>query len=102
VQVYVKHVLHAGLAICEEEIHAVTGESTPAESRRGSVADAHQVGSGFRVQVSKVGGMARRDHQEMPEVDRLDVHERGAAIVAIDETGRELTVQDTTEDALAH
>jgi hypothetical protein len=46
--------------------------------------------------------MARRDHQKMPEVNRLDVHERGAAIVAIDETGRELTVQDTTEDALAH
>ena len=49
VQVSVKHVLHGGLAIGEEEIHAFTGESTPAESRRSSVADAHKVGSGLRV-----------------------------------------------------
>jgi hypothetical protein len=98
----VKYFLHGGLAVRQEEIHTFTRKSTSAEGRGGSVADAHKVGGGIRIKVGQVGGMPHWDHQEVTEIHRLDVHERGAALVAIDETRRESTVQDTTENALAH
>ncbi len=102
VQMYMKYFLHGSLAIREEEIHTFTRKSTSAEGRRGFVTDAHNVSGGIRIKVGKVGGMPHWDHQEMTEINRLDIHERGAAVVAIDETRRESTVQDTAENALAH
>jgi hypothetical protein len=62
------------------------------------VADVHQVRGGGAVEIGQVARVIQGNHQKVARIDRLDVHERGAALVAIDEGARELSRHDAAKD----
>jgi hypothetical protein len=97
-----KDLLHRGLAISKKKVHAFTGQAARAERRGGGVTDAHQVRGSVAIDVGEVSGMPNRDDEKMTGIHRLDVHERGASIVAIDEASRELSLEDAAKDTLTH
>lgn len=46
--------------------------------------------------------MAGRDDEDVPRIHRLNIHERGAMLVAINEGPGHLACQDAAEDTIGH
>jgi len=93
VQVHMEDLLHRSLAIGQEEIDAFAPHATTANRRGNSLTVLHQPARRRGVEVGKIRGMTHRDHQNVPRIYRLDIHERGALLVAKEECGRQLAGQ---------
>jgi hypothetical protein len=46
--------------------------------------------------------MVDGDHEDVPRIDRLNVHERGALVITKQECRRQLTGQYSAENAITH
>jgi hypothetical protein len=102
VQVYVEDFLHGSLAISKEEIHAFTRDAARSECSGRCVTKTHEIGRLVGINISKVRGMPHRNDEDMPEIDRPNVHEGGVPVVSIDKAGWKSTLEDSAEDALVH
>src|SRR5215208_1023918 len=99
VHVHVEDVLESRAAVGEEEVHALAAHAARLERGGDLPRDAHHVRGALLAHVREPGAVLRRDHQHVPGVDRLDVQERDASVVAVDDAGRLGTLQDLAEDA---
>jgi hypothetical protein len=93
VQVHVEDILHRGLAVSKEEIHPLAAKPSSAKSRREPMSNTHEVGGHFCIEVRHKRGVFVRDNQHVSWIDRLDVHEDSASVVAVDEAGRFAAVE---------
>jgi len=98
----VKHLLHSGGAIRQEEIDAFTTQIGNSDPLGQYLSDSKYVGASLGLQVSKAGGMSIGDDQEVTRVDRLDVHEGSHQIVSIDDGRFRSALKDFTENAGVH
>lgn len=65
----------------------------------------HHVGEQFAVVGGEIvhrGVVAGRDHQNVHRSLRVDVVESNHSLIAVNEVGRDLTVDDSTEQAFSH
>lgn len=101
VQVDVEDLLHRRRAVRQEQVHPLALD--PAVVQRGGQALRHAehlrplVGP----QVGQAGRVSDRDDQQVAGVDGLDVHERRADTVAVDEADFGLARQEPTEYAIS-
>ena len=97
-----KYFLHRGLAIGQEKIDALASHAAAANRRGYSLRLLHQPAGRVRIEVGKLCRMSHRNHQHVPWIDRLNIHERGNLVVAKDEGGGQLAGQNPAKNAVLH
>ena len=99
---HVKDFLHRGFTICKKQIHSFTPHISRPQRSGETVSHTHQVSCSFVVYVGEIRPMLQRDYEQMSRVDWLNVHKRCAHFIAVDETNRELTGENSAEYAIGH
>jgi 23S rRNA-/tRNA-specific pseudouridylate synthase len=102
VEVDVKYLLHCSRSVGQEEIDAFAPQATTANRGRYSLRFLHQPPRRRRVEVGEISCMTHGDHQDVPGIHRLDIHESGALLISKQERGRQVAFQQSTEDAVSH
>lgn len=97
-----KNLLHRRLTVGQKEIDALARQVARSERGGQGVANPHEFGGDISIDVREVRAVPHRHDEKMTNVDRLNVHERGAIGVAIHEAGRQFACQDSAKDAFAH
>lgn len=99
VQVRMEHFLPRHFAVCEEEIDALALHATAAQRRGHSLSDFEHSPAGDCIKFRQVRRVLNRNDEQVPRVDRPDVHEGADQFVAVDDAGRSTAGDDVTEDA---
>ncbi len=87
-QVDVKDLLHRCLTVCQEEIHALTLYAAVAQRLGKSLRNPKHTSAGILIQIGEKRSVAVWNHEQVPGIDRLNVHKRRADIILIDDTRR--------------
>jgi hypothetical protein len=98
VQVHVEDRLPRRLAVSKHEIHPLAPKPRSAKRRHELMSNPHEVGGHICIEVRHRRGVFVRDNQHVSWIDRLDVHEDSASVVAVDEAGQFAAVEEPTED----
>jgi hypothetical protein len=102
VKVDVKNLLHRRLAVRQEEIDPFAAHAALTNCRGHTLPDAHQVGGCLRISIREVRGVLNRNDENVPRIDRLDIHEGGDSSISKNEASWNVACEDTTEDAVGH
>jgi hypothetical protein len=90
VEMHVKHLLHRGLAVGQEEVDSLATEAAGADCGGNSLCFLHQTACGRRVEVGEIWSVTNRNHEHVTWIYGLNVHERGDLVVAKEERCRQL------------
>ena len=64
--------------------------------------DSEQLRSGFFGQIGQICGVSVRNYQDVTGIDGLNIHEDRAAVVAVDDAGRQFAGKNVAEYAIVH
>src|SRR6187200_3307913 len=101
-QMDVEDFLHGSLAVRKKQVHAFAAHATLSNRCRETVSDAQEVGSALGIDVGQIGRVLIWNDEQVAGIDRLDIEKGGTLLIAIDDAGRQASIQDTTEDAIVH
>jgi hypothetical protein len=96
-QVDVKDLLTGDVPICEEEVHPFAAYARTPDRIRQHHGHLEHVTACPSVEVSQIGGVDARHDEQVPGVDRLDVHEGHDLVVGINQAGRCFSPDDVTK-----
>jgi hypothetical protein len=101
-QVNVEHLLPGDLAIGEERVHSLATHPGVPKRPGDPLGDREQMPTGLFIEIVDRYDVFDQDDEDVSRIDRLDIHERAAPLVAKDDACWCASSHDITEDAVAH
>ena len=101
-QMNVKDFLSGGFAVSEEKIDSLAFHVSLSNRCGNSVRVLHQPTCCSGIEVGEIRSVLDRNHKHVSMVDWLNIHQRRALFVAIDESDGKLACEESAEDAIAH
>jgi|SRR5690349_20264401 hypothetical protein len=101
-QMDMENILPGRFPMCQKKIDALILYLCLWKAQRDPLRDLKQMGAGFRRQIRKVLGVGFWNDKDMSGVDRLNVHERQAEVIFVDDAGGGFAFYNLTKDTGCH
>ena len=101
VEMDVEDVLARSLAVCEQEVDALTSQAGRSKTACRGLGDSKHPRPVLRVQLGERRRVRSRDDEDVPRLDRREVHERERPLVLVHDAHLAVAGREQAEDALA-